>query len=149
MAYADDLRSTEWTGEEVATLIEGVVGSGSPLAWSDWSPSYSASGSMTYTGVTTTYAKYFQIGEIVFFMVSADGTTGGTASNNIIVSLPVTAASYTGAIGFGYGDLVSGVDSVIGYKTNTTELRITPNDNGNLALGAGKTFYLFGFYRTA
>jgi len=60
--------------------------------WLDWQPVYSASGSMTYTGVTTTRAKYKIRYDDVAINLYTSGTTGGTASNAIYATPPFTPA---------------------------------------------------------
>ncbi|MFA6198760.1 MAG: hypothetical protein WC734_06465 [Patescibacteria group bacterium] len=60
--------------------------------WNDWQPVYSASGSMTYTGVTTTRAKYKIRYDDVHVNLYTSGTTGGTASNAIYATPPFTPA---------------------------------------------------------
>lgn len=60
--------------------------------WLDWQPVYSASGSMTYTSVTTTRAKYKIRYDDVHINLYTSGTTGGTASNAIYATPPFTPA---------------------------------------------------------
>jgi hypothetical protein len=56
--------------------------------WLDWTPAYTA-GTMTYTSVTLAIAKYqIQNRNINFTFRTSDGTTGGTATGLINVSLP-------------------------------------------------------------
>lgn len=74
--------------------------SGIPEQWATWSPSYSATGSMTFTSVTTFYAKYQVVGKTCYFAISALGNVGGTASTSLKFTVPV-AMSATGAFGGG------------------------------------------------
>lgn len=56
--------------------------------WLDWTPVYTA-GTMTYTSVTLAIAKYqIENRNINFTFRTSDGTTGGTATALINVSLP-------------------------------------------------------------
>jgi len=64
-------------------------------AWTDWTPTYSAFGSMTYTGITTNVARYKLIGKTLYIELQFDGTTGGSASAGITVSLPNSASPKT------------------------------------------------------
>ena len=65
--------------------------------WTSWTPTYTGSGSLTYTSVTTNHAKYVRIGDMVVIMVKATGTVGGAAAKQIQFTLPIEAASQTGA----------------------------------------------------
>jgi len=56
--------------------------------WGDWIPTYGAGGSMTYTSVTSHVARYkMNLGVVTLELVSR-GTTGGTASAYITLTLP-------------------------------------------------------------
>ncbi len=77
MAYADTLRTSAGTLEIAAGLIEGIASSTYPLTWSTWSPTYGASGSMTFTSVTTTAARYARIGKLVLVNFYFGGTRNG------------------------------------------------------------------------
>lgn len=117
--------------------------------WTDYSGTvtYAASGSMTYTTVTTAYYKYFQVGKMVWFQMAASGTTGGTASTDILFSLPVTAASANGAFTAWYGD--SGNRPGLGFFNSTTQGGVGKVDGTNWALGAGKLIRVSGCYEAA
>lgn len=90
MAYADALRSTTCNMNDVATLIEGIGVSGYPLVWANWSPTYGAGGSGTFTIVTTSVARYVRIGRLVHCQIDATGTIGGTPNHAISYTLPVS-----------------------------------------------------------
>jgi hypothetical protein len=64
-----------------------------------WSPVYTPSGSMTFTSVTTTFAEYTKIGNFVFVNLRAQGTIGGTLSNAIGISFPLTFAKVDTPLG--------------------------------------------------
>jgi hypothetical protein len=54
-----------------------------------WQPTYGATGSMTYTSVTTTEALYRVLPNNLFrIQLFTQGTTGGTAANNLTATLP-------------------------------------------------------------
>jgi hypothetical protein len=106
--------------------------------WFSYNPSYGAAGSMTYTSVETTYAKFRISSECVFLKVRATGTTGGSASSHITVSLPFAAYGAMGGVGqtFITGDstssgyaLLYGIDNLV---------RVYKNDSSNWGLGANK-----------
>lgn len=79
MAYADAIRTVTPTMENVATLIEGIASSSYPLTFGTWSPTWSGSGTLTYTSVTGT-CKYVQIGKLILFTVAVIGTAAGTGN---------------------------------------------------------------------
>lgn len=59
-------------------------------AWSSYTPTLTQSGAVTKT---VTRAKYVQLGKMVTVSLDLTVTGTGTASNAVIVGLPVTAAS--------------------------------------------------------
>lgn len=147
MAYADTLRSTTWTGSDAATLIEGIFVSGFPLTWSSWSPSYTQTGAMTYATITTSIAKYIQVGKLVFFVIQAIGTTGGSADRTIEFSLPVTSASTYGCFAALIQD-GSGPEAGCAYFQSTTVCSVG-RGTANWALGGSREIRVMGFYEAA
>lgn len=97
MPFADIIRSANATIEDVADLIETIASASHDTVWTPWTPTYGASGSMTYTSVTTNVAKYIRLGTACFCILNFNGTTGGTASTIITATLPFTGSSYPGA----------------------------------------------------
>lgn len=71
--------------------------------WFNWTPSYSASGSMTFTSVTTRIALLCLKGRTCILQIQADGTVGGTPSESLRFSLPIAAASQWVLNGAGVG----------------------------------------------
>lgn len=106
---------------------------GTPLSWT---PTFSGSGSMTYTSVTGTF-NYWRIGKIFICPVYMIGTTGGTASTDIRFTLPVTLNN-TNARG---GSAVSDGGFLAGtwYCDSTTRIAFRRGDGGNFGLGASKS----------
>lgn len=111
----------------------GVIAEGDALA--TWVPTYTPFTTMTFTSVTTTYAKYRQIDRRVYFAVQATGTIGGTPTNQITVTFPVTAASGLGNWPFNgtvdQGALVVGM----ACYASTTGFIIRKGDASNYAAG--------------
>lgn len=115
---------------------------GFPKAF-NFTPSYGASGSMTFTSVTTTMAKFVMKGAAVKVWYNFFGTTGGSASNVINATIPIdTSFNATGA-DFGGGDLrlndsaaVSGAQYI--DTSSTQRIFVTKYDNSNWGLGAGR-----------
>jgi hypothetical protein len=131
-------------GVDLTTIAEGT-------AWTDWAPTYAASGSMTYTTVTTTRARYIQIGKTVVGTLIATGTTGGTASRGITFILPVTAASTSGLPGCAIVSEDSGTTILAGTLlfSSTTELQIQKYDSSNFGLGSGRRVQVQFCYEAA
>lgn len=130
-------------------------------AWTSYTPTLTQSGAVTKT---VTYAKYIQMGKTVIVTVMLDVTGTGTAANNVVVTLPVTAA--LGASGFpvvGVGQIfdtsASAKYKALAVLGSTTTALLTPtNTTGNDALGSaqftaalasGDTVYLSLTYEAA
>lgn len=134
------------TGAAVATA-NGEYVAFDQFTWSSWTPTITPFGSMTYTGVTIPHARYIQINKFVWFMISFSGTVGGTPTNRIKFSLPVTAVNQGNALN---GSLVDNgiiVASVATYAS-TTELDVYRYDNANYTAGV-VTPNVQGFYEAA
>lgn len=113
--------------------------------WSDWTPTFTASGSMTITSVVINVARYRQIGKTIHFIIDAGYTLGGTTSNSVYFTLPSACnlvANYQ-PVGAGFLD---GVTAWAQMNNTTTSVITRRYDGGNLSLGAGKVSRYFGFY---
>ena len=118
--------------------------------WFTWVPSFSATGSMTYTSVTASVAVFCIKNDIVFYDIYAGGTTGGTASNGLIFTLPVNRALTTTNYLMGYGRVYDGVDvmgMILSNSTNVDKIEVRRYDQANYGLGAGRYVTASGFYR--
>ncbi len=105
----------------------------------NYAPSYSASGSMTYTSVTTTIAKFSINGRQVFVWISFSGTTGGVASNNLIATLPVTPDN-TSDVYRGAAVYTEGGDLIVGlYNISSAGINVRKFDSSAFGLGAGRS----------
>jgi hypothetical protein len=82
--------ATILTDNAVVTVVQGGTGNNS-ATWSTWTPTIAAS-SGTITTSSTNWARYYQIGKIVFFNVSVTITTNGTGSGALRISTPVTSS---------------------------------------------------------
>lgn len=121
--------------------------------WQAWTPTYSAGGSMTFTSVTTNIARYVIIGKTVHFQIGAKGTTGGTASNYIGFTLPITAAN-TDQTDVGGGAMIIDGSSGDGAGAWATLLagdivRVFKPDFANWALGTNREIVVNGTYEIA
>lgn len=83
---APDFNSAAWNSR--SHLEDNIE-----AAWTDWVPTYSGSGSMTYTGITTTKARYKVVGKTCKVQLNFYGTTGGVAGITLIASLPANIRS--------------------------------------------------------
>jgi hypothetical protein len=103
-------------------------------AWTAWTPSYSAGGSMIFGTVTTT-ARYKLNGKTLIAEIYFTGTTSGSAGTNLQFTLPTGISaknsSYTPAVILDTGTLTTGYLRFDG--TNTVGAYIM---SGNYALGA-------------
>lgn len=106
--------------------------------WLSYQPAYAANGSMTYTTVTTNIARYKMDEETVDVWVSATGTTGGTANNQIQATLPFEALQVA-TTPQGYGNAVSTSARVSIIAGTPDLLAISRYDTSNYSLGAGAT----------
>ena len=107
---------------------------------------FSASGSMTYTSVSVTAAKFRVIGNTVHVIVNANGTTGGTASNQLRSSAPITPDSIAHPL------IAAARDATTGGAAVGTGAVVTPNivvykpDLSNYGLGTGRIMFAEGFF---
>ena len=114
--------------------------------WFSWIPSYSASGAMTYTAVTTQLAKYRVTGRCCQFMFRSSGTLGGVAGNAVYVTCPVTPIAITGqylAFAASNSETTLGTGTV---DTVTPRLMVQRTDVANFSLAAGKVVNGQGMY---
>lgn len=117
--------------------------------WKDWTPSYSAGGSMTYTSVLTNIARYKRFRDYVIFEARALGTTGGVAADNIRFTLPVVGKNITTA----YNNFTCWIDdggSSCGFATTNTgdgqTVAVYRYDGAVYGLGASRGFSISGLY---
>lgn len=149
MAYADAIRSSIATMDDIADLIEGIFVSGYPATFSTWVPTYGAGGSMTFTSVSTTFARYIRVGKIIILNIYALGTTGGSASGTLTATLPVTAAAaFIGGGGWCTDAGASSLGAQV-YCGTTSVLTVARYDGANFTLGAGRGFSVGLVYEAA
>lgn len=147
--------STKAPGEAIASshindlqnevvAIETTLGTNAG-AWLDWTPTFGAGGSMTYTGITYT-ARYTIINKICYFYVEADGTIGGTPNWWIQLTLPkyythrhafTANAGATANLSLGFSRTYSG---------NGNVMIVSKYDKSNWSTGSGYGFAVEGFY---
>lgn len=117
--------------------------------WLLYQPVYSASGSMTFTSVATDYVRYQIQRDICYVILRSTGTTGGTASTQILVTLPFLPSGSGGSnntmcgSAVNDGGLKSGATVIQASTLATGTLKY---DNTNWSLGSGRQVYLDFFY---
>lgn len=114
--------------------------------WFSWTPSWDCEGSMTFTSVSLRKAQFKVIGDMVYMLLDASGTTGGTASTGIQATLPINAGdNYTrqaiaiyasGSENTGYALIQSSDNKILFRKADTS----------NWGLGTGKYVFFNGAY---
>jgi hypothetical protein len=119
--------------------------------WFNWTPTFSASGSMTYSPVTLTQAQFKLAGnELRFNLITATGTTGGTASTEINFTLPFTVSVPNGTMCT--AAVIDGGGAIGGraYVSGTgTLVAVARYDNANFSLGASRRIFASGFCKVA
>lgn len=117
-------------------------------AWSTWSPTLTASGSMTFTSTSIATARYIQVGKIVMFQIEFTGTVGGTPDTNLQFTLPVTAAATAGLVG---GAVALDPGNFGGYyiSLSTSQVAGRRYDSNSWSAGAGRGFRAIGLYEAA
>lgn len=111
-----------------------------------YTPSFSASGAMTWTGVTTYEGFYVLLPPFVFVRVNASGTTGGVANNTLYCSLPIPCPRIFTQ---GYGLVSDGAGANIAAMVQTDaieRLTIRRYDNANFGLGADRLINITTIY---
>ena len=107
-----------------------------------WAPQFSASGSMTYTSVVVTTARYMIGMRKVDMQLYASGTTGGTASNVLKATLPFTPLNNGMVVGAAFTNGVFGGSYL---NVATRELFVVQYNLGNYPLGTAGLI-TSGFY---
>jgi hypothetical protein len=106
--------------------------------WFNYTPSMSASGSMTVGGVSITLAAFSVKDEAVFVVTTIDMTLAGTTSNTIYATLPIDAKTGCGANAASvlHGGVAYTGFSSITVATTPDTLGFRSYNSGNLTLGA-------------
>lgn len=120
------------------------------LAWSNWTPTYFGINSMTFTPVTTNFAKYIQLGNLIIWQLSATGTIGGTLDTAVGFSAPVNFADVTsGYENCGSGLIFDGGDNAAIVFRNALlhSILVKKYNSANFSSGSGKNIICSGMYR--
>ena len=117
-----------------------------------WQPVYSASGSMTYTSVTTSVAEYKVSGRDCSFELQAIGTIGGTVSATVLATLPFegkNAATQPAQACWVVADTVAEVSFAYINASTPDQLGCRRTNSSNWVAGANKYINCNGKYVTA
>lgn len=113
--------------------------------WFNYTPSYSANGSMTYTSVTTDDSRFCVRGTTVHGYIRAYGTTGGTANTAIRFTPPIAISAENTAEPVGSAVATEGSTDYGAFLAKaTTTIAQYKYDVSNYGLGA--TRYIRGSY---
>ena len=117
--------------------------------WISWTPTYTASGSMTWTSITTEHARYKIVNDVVFFEIFVHGTTGGTQSNELRFTLPVNPENDGVAwAGRGFDSSSTAIREASGaWISGSSYVQVNQADNNNWSLGSYTGFSINGFYK--
>lgn len=107
--------------------------------WFNWTPTFGGSGSMTYTAVTTRYARFRISGRTLMLAIYANGTTGGSASNTLTATIPLepvyATANPAGPV------WVLDDTYMVGYcYVGSAALNVRKHDTSNWGIGINKVF---------
>jgi hypothetical protein len=119
--------------------------------YATWTPTFSGSGSLTFTSTTIHLARFRIDGGYVEFELAASGTTGGVANIGITFTLPVNAnateyqyETFAAAVADG-GNRIGAT----GYLSAASGCTVQRFDAANYGLGAARYIYCSGRYRRA
>lgn len=101
--------------------------------WVSWTPTFSASGSMTWPA-SASRALYRREGTIVFIKLYASGTTGGTSSSALNFTLPISAGD---SLGMFPATIYDGTATIAAYGVHfsNSTVSVSRYDGGNIGLG--------------
>lgn len=132
-----------------ASITSWVLLTVAQTGWSTWTPTFGALGSMTFTSVTTHYAKYRRTGDTVFYSVAATGTTGGSADTRITFTLPIVASNTANLMASCW--VTDGGVHIGGFlePDTTSVMTVRRYDGANWGLGGTRRINVSGFYEVA
>ncbi len=139
-------QKTSWDGAKLTESDINTYLMGEGGAWTSWTPTVTQSASVT---VTVNHARYARYGRTIHAIALVTVTGAGTSSNDILMSLPVTAAAaYASfALPMGVGHVIDSSASLSYHgpviSFNTTSVRFKAASAGS------STGYLGGTTMTA
>lgn len=130
-----------WTIPATSIIIQRPIFETRELSMA--TPTYTGSGLLTYTTVTTRYAKYQVRYGRVFFRLQATGTTGGTTNTDILATLPFLHNAIEASSIFPVYCIVNdGGNNLTGQAylgaSDTANVNMRKTDASNWGLGASR-----------
>ena len=118
--------------------------------WQNWTPTVTPGGSMTVSGLSGN-AQYIRIGPIVHFYLTLGFTLGGTLSNQLAVSLPVSSANVNlEAFASAITTPTTSFFNCFSYvNTNASSMTVVYNYGNNFSAAGSYVLYASGSYRCA
>lgn len=157
---AGDVLTAAQLNAELRDALLAAFPLGPPdTAWTSYTPTLTQPGAVTKT---VTYARYTRVGRLITVNALLTVTGTGTASNNVLVGLPVAAAQAANlCVGSGYifdtsaGTTFKGLLAVTSSTTvgflpaNTITPGFLGNDTFTAALAAGDAVTFIATYESA
>lgn len=130
---------------ELVGLADTETNVGELFIWKDWVPTFTASGTMTWTTINNSYAKYINVGKVVFFTLTATGTTGGVASTALRFTVPINKGLSTSS---GVSGIATDPGNIacVGAFGSDDRVDVYRYDGANWGLGAARGVTITGFY---
>ena len=135
------------------STLSGTVAVSAPASmtfgsgWISWTPVVTGNGSMTTSGASGS-AEYIRIGPLVYYQIQYSVTLGGTLSNAVFFSLPVSSSAQS-MISPAAGTISSPTytfNPAMMYVDSSTRVSCFYNGGTNYT-AASYSFYAAGFYR--
>ena len=115
-------------------------------SWLVWAPVYSASGSLTYTSVTSTIARYkIRIAKLDYVLKST-GTLGGSASTDLRATVPFECSQSANAPAGGYGQTATVAAKLFIAPATPDLITVQKYDGSNYATSGTNVINAAGFY---
>jgi hypothetical protein len=115
-------------------------------AWDFYTAAFVSAGGMTYSGTSIVYARFWTHTDRVFLQLYIAATLGGTAHNEVIITLPSTPSGQHQLIP---ANLRQTKEVLVGeVDTSDNRLHLYRAGLANFALGYSE-FTVSGFYRKA
>jgi hypothetical protein len=130
---------TDWCGDFL-TVYPNAAGT-----WTDWVPGVTSSVG-TLTSVTRYYARYAQVGKVVYIAAQIIITTNGTGAGVITVTLPL--AIKQNGIALAGKNSASG-KALVGYGGQSAASFFVTNYDGTYPGADGADLTMLGFYEVA
>ncbi len=119
-------------------------------AWTAWTPTITASGSMTVANQTINVADYYTAGKYVFYRIDVSGITfGGTASTTVYFTIPFTLFDTFSTPGSGTAADSAGTVGSYAFVNTVTQIGVRRYNTSNFTLGGSGGFLISGVARIA